>query len=523
MTCRRTLVAVLSALLAVTATAADEPGSIFRFTRHDHPVPVVRDGVALSPGGKRAAIAGRDAIVVVETRTGQRVAEVKLPARPTQVRLVFAAGATALTSDAAEDTAARVWDLKSGEQLRAWPHPKARWAPGPASPVLALDHRAERMVCRGTTESAKLRVYDVATRTPGAEVEGTTGNFLRVAFSPDGKRLVCSSTAGGLLVADAMTGKKVRELLPDNTGPRMSVFATFSPDGKYVADGEPSRPGDPTLRYLSVWRVADGKRCARVFADNGFTSAAFADDGRTLAACRGPGGTFYLYDLATDTLHLSKQFDTVGAHFVTASPDGTVLAVVGTIPGADAASVHITPFPRYDDDSFGPTGPTDKELAESWDGIVGDNEFRKVHEIARLRPHADKAVALARQKVQPVPDLFRRRAEDLVENLASPDIRDKVMENLHLMAHEFEPLLESARTKAPEGDVRNRLTAVLAKMKETPPPEKLTAVVRAVEVLGQLGTPEARKVLEELAAGAAGAKVTEEAAAALKRAADKPR
>ena len=43
------------------------------------------------------------------------------------------------------------------------------------------------------------------------------------------------------------------------------------------------------------------------------------------------------------------------------------------------------------------------------------------------------------------------------------------------------------------------------------------------QVLGQFGTPEARKVLGEIAAGAAGAKVTEEATAALKRAADKPR
>jgi hypothetical protein len=47
-------------------------------------------------------------------------------------------------------------------------------------------------------------------------------------------------------------------------------------------------------------------------------------------------------------------------------------------------------------------------------------------------------------------------------------------------------------------------------------PESLH-VLRGVEVLEQIGTPEARRLLETLAAGARAARLTEEAQAALRR------
>ena len=49
-----------------------------------------------------------------------------------------------------------------------------------------------------------------------------------------------------------------------------------------------------------------------------------------------------------------------------------------------------------------------------------------------------------------------------------------------------------------------------------PTPERLR-IQRAVMVLEQIGTPEARQLLEKLSKGAEGALLTEEARAALKR------
>ncbi|HET6572373.1 MAG TPA: hypothetical protein VFG68_02135 [Fimbriiglobus sp.] len=518
MTCRRTLIA-LSTLLAATAAAADEPGSIFRFKEYAHPLPEAQGpfAVTLSPDGKSMAAAAGARAVVWSTRSGKTLAQVPVPNQNATPRLAFGADGKTLLTPGGKEKAVRVWDLTTGKQVSEAGPPAAG-----RGPIFAFDPRAKRIVTYERGEFEGLRAYDLPSGKAVADLDGTA-RPQRAAFSPDGRLLACASTPGGLLLLDTTSGKKVRELLPDNpASPRWGGFVTFSPDGQYVADGERDGPGNQgPLCNLTVWRVADGKQCARVFTGGGFTSAAFAIDGRTIAASGGPHG-LYLYDLATDTLYLWAKLPSPHGVSVAASADGSTLAVVAPASIGGGRSVYVMPFPKYEDNSFGPTGPTDKQLAESWDGLVGDNEFRKAHEIARLRPHADMVVALAREKVQPVPDLYRQRAADLIDNLDSPDIRDKVTENLRLMAHDFQPLLESALTKA-KGETRTRLAAVLKETKETPLSAKLTAAVRAVEVLERLDTPAATKALEELAAGAAGAKVTAEAAAALKRNADRPR
>ena len=61
------------------------------------------------------------------------------------------------------------------------------------------------------------------------------------------------------------------------------------------------------------------------------------------------------------------------------------------------------------------------------------------------------------------------------------------------------------------------MTFVLGQMKEADTPASLTSDLRGIDLLHRLNTPAARKALEALAAGAAGARVTLEAAAALKR------
>ena len=74
---------------------------------------------------------------------------------------------------------------------------------------------------------------------------------------------------------------------------------------------------------------------------------------------------------------------------------------------------------------------------------------------------------------------------------------------------------EAKVTESPE--VRRRITALLPLGNETKLSGELLRSSRAVEVLEQIRTPEARKVLANLATGTSGAVLTRDAAGAIHR------
>jgi hypothetical protein len=79
------------------------------------------------------------------------------------------------------------------------------------------------------------------------------------------------------------------------------------------------------------------------------------------------------------------------------------------------------------------------------------------------------------------------------------------------------PWVESLAGKWRSAPVRNRVKFVLGQQREKAIPRALLVQQRAIQVLEQIGSPAARRTLEELAGGAAGARVTEEARQALER------
>jgi WD40 repeat protein len=156
----------------------------------------VVNGIAFSPDGKTLATAGSKAFL----RSGDQPAEVKL------------------------------WDVRSGKELRA----------------LVIHARAA----------------------------------LGVAFSPDGKTLAVAGGEQEATVWDAATGKKIIELI--HTGGRVRCLA-WSPDGKILASGD-----GPVIR---LWDVATGKVVIELKVGAGQVHCiAFAPDGKRLATGSGKPG-----------------------------------------------------------------------------------------------------------------------------------------------------------------------------------------------------------------------------------------
>src|SRR5262249_37820938 len=111
------------------------------------------------------------------------------------------------------------------------------------------------------------------------------------------------------------------------------------------------------------------------------------------------------------------------------------------------------------------------------------------------------------------------RARKLIEDLDSPKfpLRQQAMDELEKMGAPVLQLLRKAADKQPSLEAQRRIVQLLQKLE----PRELIDVpmgpVRAVTVLEQLGTPEARRLLATLAEQSPSAWLADEAAASVRR------
>jgi hypothetical protein len=98
-----------------------------------------------------------------------------------------------------------------------------------------------------------------------------------------------------------------------------------------------------------------------------------------------------------------------------------------------------------------------------------------------------------------------------------PRAREKASKELAALGEAAAGPLRAAEAKATSAELRQRLAPVVAALVEAKPTGERLRAIRAVEALERVGTPEGRKLLAMLAAGAVGATLTEDAKAALGR------
>jgi len=114
------------------------------------------------------------------------------------------------------------------------------------------------------------------------------------------------------------------------------------------------------------------------------------------------------------------------------------------------------------------------------------------------------------------------RIAGLLADLDADDFatREKATAELAKLGKVAEPQLREVPPGRPSPEVRRRAERLLEDLEGAKGPAlsaQQLAALRALEVLEQVGTPEARQVLEKLARGAAGERLTQEAKGAVKR------
>ena len=319
--------------------------------------------------------------------------------------------------------------------------------------ALSLAPDGRMLACVGP--SRPLGVLDLET---GKEIfQSSKITAGGVAFSPDGS-MIATTEIGGFCLRNATTGHKLSEWKE-----RFISFA-FSPDGRLIAAG--------TERGLALWDVL-ARQEARLWGSHqrSINGLAFSPDGRVL---------------------------------VTAHEDGTLL--VWDVTGLCKAGK----FPHLE---LG-----DKELEIHYADLKGDNAAHAHRAIWTLAAAEPKSLDLVAKALQPVPNDAARITRLIAElDDKSFAVRTKAMAALIELGERAEPVLRKTLLSSPPIEVQRRITTILGKLDHKSLAAKWLHTRRLLAVVEYAGTPEARRILERLAAGAPEAPMTREAAAALKR------
>jgi WD40 repeat protein len=501
---------------------------------------------AFSPDGKRVATAGWQATLHFwDAATGRAVRAFEGHDRAVWAG-AFAPDGRALAT-VSDEPFIHLWDLSAGRERRLafgtkglrsvafapdgkaltayapywgeWPgllEPYTgrllrRFAPADGqAPGGALAFSADGRVLAASTGSCKVHFWDVATgRERFRPFEGKTQKYspswqsVQFVLTPDGRTVVTTRGHGeysGVVVWDVAAGKE-RLALADQGLP-----VAVSPDGRLVALASET---NLSLRSLAtgepLWRAERGDWCGR--------PAAFSPDGKTLAVAREDGAV----DL-WETISGQRRARLAGhegmVHFVAFAPDGSRLA-----SGGEDDTVLLWGL------SDGPARLTASQAGALWAALGGEAAaaYRAMRALAAA---PEQALPLLRDRLKPAAPVEAAQVAALLRLLDSDSFkeRQRAFSGLEELGRPAAPLLRQALQAGDRStEVRRRVREVLNKLDRIPPPAPELRAVRAVEVLERIGSPAARRLLEELGRGAEAARQTGEARAAARRLRRPPR
>jgi RNA polymerase sigma factor (sigma-70 family) len=516
--------------------------------------------LAFSPDGKTlAVVSANNTVRLWDPATGKPLPSPPGHSGAVADLAVSVDGKAVITSGT--DGTLRRWERVTGKELSRVSVPEG-------AKVAALSPTGRLLAYADETTA---RIWDVAARKESVKIElpqddKGSGLVSLLKFSPDEKVLAIGDWSGAVRLWDAAAGKALRTLdvAEKGGGPSEMLLSVleFSRDGTtlltvrmanpVVPLGQAKAPKAPEAAqelksYICLWDTATGRVVRRWGAKGVFLSAALTPDGHAVVTAAADGVT--VWEVATGR----ERFRTNRGAVVSCSPDGRVLAAAGgttvrlldlhtgkefaQLKGheAEVRTLAFTPDGKGlvsgSADStalvWGVTRPAAKvkelgaeRLAELWAKLADPDAGKAFRAAADLRASPKGAAALLAKRVKPVPAPDARQVARWVADLDanSFDVRKKATGELARLGELARPALEGTLKNRPSLELRRRAEELLGRLTsgEETSAEGLRQL-RTVEVLEDVGTPEAKGLLEKLAQGAPGARLTREARAALQR------
>jgi hypothetical protein len=198
------------------------------------------------------------------------------------------------------------------------------------------------------------------------------------------------------------------------------------------------------------------------------------------------------------------------------------LSADGRVLGAGAGRPRIWDLKdRFPDTEIAARELRPGDLSRLWAELGEEDALLAYRAASTLAAAPDRALPLLREHLVPIQPAGEVRIGRLIADLDHDEflVRNAASRELRELGNGAVPALRQALASRPSLEARRRIEALLADREDSQPrltPGQLRQV-RALGLLEQLGSKEARQMLEALAAGAPDAWLTKEARETLDR------
>ncbi|RYP63005.1 hypothetical protein DL771_009490 [Monosporascus sp. 5C6A] len=264
--------------------------------------------VAFSPDCSRIVSGSDDETIKIwDAKSGEEIRTLKGHGSLV-ASVAFSPDGNHIASGSADRTV-KIWDAKWGKGVRTLKH--SRWVRS-----VAFSPDGSRIVSASHDRTVRTRDAKSGKEVRTLEGHRYPGPVRSVAFSPDGSRIASGSEDDTVKIWDAKSGREVRAL-EGHSNPVSSV--AFSPDGNRIASGSDDRT-------VKIWDTKLGKEVRTLEGHRDpVRSVAFSTDGSRIAS-GSDDRTVKIWDAK-----LGKGVRTVKGHIdfvqmVVFSPDGSRIA-----------------------------------------------------------------------------------------------------------------------------------------------------------------------------------------------------